>query len=163
MWTPEQSTEIQAIAHATIQGIKTHAIPQGLQVQKGPEAIVEYLVEKVPPLIDSLSDYQNAAVGFRQHLPDLNTPRFQIAKSQSPYEYCEAFQESRAPPWIYNLTEAWKKLLEEPYKGVTADGTVIWLVKGNGELTGPIRKNSSQSLQSRGPGRSNREDRRSCQ
>ena len=35
-------------------GIKTHAIPQGLQVEKGPDAIVEYLLENVPLLLDSV-------------------------------------------------------------------------------------------------------------
>ena len=122
MWTPEQSIEIQSIARSTVPGIKTHAIPEGLQVQRGPDAIVDYLLEKVPPLIDSSTDYQKAVAGFRQHLPDLNLPRFQISKEQSPYEYSEAFQKNHVPPWLYNLTEAWKKLLEEPYKGVTADG-----------------------------------------
>jgi hypothetical protein len=33
--------------------IKLHAIPQGLQVERGPDAIVEHLLEKVPVLLDS--------------------------------------------------------------------------------------------------------------
>ncbi|KAL2680378.1 hypothetical protein Neosp_007976 [[Neocosmospora] mangrovei] len=53
MWTPEEAEKIQALAKSIIPDIKTHAIPQGLQVEKGPDAIVEYLVEKVPPLLDS--------------------------------------------------------------------------------------------------------------
>ncbi|KAL2004840.1 hypothetical protein VTN00DRAFT_3113 [Thermoascus crustaceus] len=53
MWTAEQAAEIQSIARTLRPGIKTHAIPHGLQVEKGPDAIVEYLVEKVPPLLDS--------------------------------------------------------------------------------------------------------------
>ena len=122
MWTPEQSSEIQAIARSVVPGIKTTALPQGLQVERGPDAVVEYLFEKVPSLIDSLAEFKKAVTGFRQHLPDLNTPRFQISKEQSPYEYSEAFQKNHVPPWLYNLTETWKKLLEEPYKGVTADG-----------------------------------------
>jgi hypothetical protein len=122
MWSPEQSSEIQGIARFIVPGIKTHAIPEGLQVKRGPDAVVEYLLEKVPPLLDTSTDFEKAVAGFRQHLPDLNTPRFQISKGQSPYEYSEAFQKNHVPPWLYNLTEAWKKLLEEPYKGVTADG-----------------------------------------
>jgi hypothetical protein len=122
MWTPEQSSEIQSIARSVVPGIKTTALPQGLQVEKGPDAVVEYLMEKVPTLIDSSTEFKKAVAGFRQHLPDLNTPRFQISKEQSPYEYSEAFQKNHIPPWLYNLTETWKKLLEEPYKGVTADG-----------------------------------------
>lgn len=122
MWTPQQSSEIQAIARSAVPGVKTTALPQGLQAEKGPDAVVEYLLEKVPTLIDSTTDYQKAVTGFRQHLPDLNTPRFQISKTQSPYEYSEAFQKNHVPPWLYNLTQAWEKLLEEPYKGLTADG-----------------------------------------
>jgi hypothetical protein len=122
MWTPEQGSEIQAIACSAVPGIKTMALPQGLQVEKGPDAVVEYLIERVPSLIDSSMEFQKAVAGFRQHLPDLSLPRFQISKDQSPYEYSEAFQKNHVPPWLYNLTEAWKKLLEEPYKGVTTDG-----------------------------------------
>jgi len=53
MWTAEQAAEIQSIAKQIKPDIKTHAIPYGLQVEKGPDAIVEYLLEKVPPLLDS--------------------------------------------------------------------------------------------------------------
>ncbi|KAF2666586.1 hypothetical protein BT63DRAFT_427030 [Microthyrium microscopicum] len=51
MWSPEESAEIQRIAKEIIPDIKTHAIPQGLQVQRGPDAIVEYLDEQVPKLL----------------------------------------------------------------------------------------------------------------
>jgi hypothetical protein len=51
MWTPEESTQIQQIAKDIVPGIKTHAIPQGLQVEKGPDAVVEYLKEKIPGLL----------------------------------------------------------------------------------------------------------------
>ncbi|EME41718.1 hypothetical protein DOTSEDRAFT_90492 [Dothistroma septosporum NZE10] len=67
---------------------------------------------------------ENLATAFREHLPDLTSPRFTTSKQQTPYEYTEAFQKNRHPPWLYNLTEAWKELLEEPYKGVTSDGNV---------------------------------------
>lgn len=33
-------------------------------------------------------------------------------------------QDNRAPPWLYDLTKVWEKLLAEPYKGITNDGTV---------------------------------------
>lgn len=52
MWTPEQSTEIQGIARGILPDIKTHAIPQGLQVERGPDAVVEYLKEKIPGLLE---------------------------------------------------------------------------------------------------------------
>jgi hypothetical protein len=52
MWSAEQAAEIQSIARSIRPDIKLHAIPQGLQVERGPDAIVEYLVENVPPLLD---------------------------------------------------------------------------------------------------------------
>ena len=52
MWTPEESERIQQIARSVVPDIKTHAIPQGLQVQKGPDAVVEYLKENLPALLD---------------------------------------------------------------------------------------------------------------
>lgn len=52
MWTAEQSEEIISTAKRLRPGIKTHAIPHGLQVERGPDAIVEYLVENVPKLLD---------------------------------------------------------------------------------------------------------------
>ena len=77
--------------------------------------------EKITPDMNGAVD-QDLASAFRQHLPDLKTPRFQISSQQSPYEYSEAFQKNHVPPWLYNLTQAWKELLEEPYTGVTSDG-----------------------------------------
>lgn len=53
MWTDEQAQQIHATAREINPDIKLHAIPTGLQVERGPDAIVEYLCEKVPPLLDS--------------------------------------------------------------------------------------------------------------
>ncbi|RSL47058.1 hypothetical protein CEP54_013583 [Fusarium duplospermum] len=53
MWTAEEAQQIQSLAKSVVPDIKLHAIPTGLQVEKGPDAIVDYLVEKVPPLLDS--------------------------------------------------------------------------------------------------------------
>ena len=53
MWTAEEAEHIQSTARSIVPGIKTHAIPTGLQVDRGPDAIVEYIIEKVPPLLDS--------------------------------------------------------------------------------------------------------------
>ena len=52
MWTAEESDEIQRIAKETVSGIRTMAIPHGLQVEKGPDAIVAFLKEKWPGLIE---------------------------------------------------------------------------------------------------------------
>jgi len=53
MWSEEESDYIQKLAKEIVPGIKTHAIPEGLQVEKGPDAVVEYLTENVPKLLDS--------------------------------------------------------------------------------------------------------------
>lgn len=67
--------------------------------------------------------FQRSSEAFREHLPDLSVPRFTTAKEQNAYEYADAFKQNHVPPWLYNLTETWKELLEEPFKGVTTDGT----------------------------------------
>ncbi|OAP59218.1 hypothetical protein AYL99_06516 [Fonsecaea erecta] len=51
MWTPEESSRIQQIARSIVPDIKTHAIPEGLQVQKGPDGVVEYLKENIPRIL----------------------------------------------------------------------------------------------------------------
>lgn len=71
------------------------------------------------------SSFDQASAGFRAHLPDLSSPRFTSAAKQSVYEYSKCMQDRRAPPWLYDLTKVWETLLEEPYKGVTNDGSVI--------------------------------------
>ncbi|KAF2821381.1 hypothetical protein CC86DRAFT_373723 [Ophiobolus disseminans] len=70
------------------------------------------------------SSFDQASAGFRAHLPDLSSPRFTSAAKQNIYEYAECMQDNRAPPWLYDLTKVWEKLLEEPYKGVTNDGKI---------------------------------------
>lgn len=52
MWTAEQAEEIHAIAKSTKPGILTLALPFGLQKEKGPDAVVELLLQKVPALIE---------------------------------------------------------------------------------------------------------------
>ena len=53
MWSPEQAKEIHATARE-IMGpkLKIMALPQGLQVERGPDAVVEYLVEQLPAMIE---------------------------------------------------------------------------------------------------------------
>lgn len=53
MWTPEESAKIQAIAKETVPGITTMALPQGLQIEKGPDGVFEYIIEKLPGLTGS--------------------------------------------------------------------------------------------------------------
>ncbi|KAK1997135.1 hypothetical protein LX36DRAFT_657912 [Colletotrichum falcatum] len=52
MWTAEEADQILGTARSLRPGIKTHVIPHGLQVEKGPDAVVEHLLEKVPQIID---------------------------------------------------------------------------------------------------------------
>ncbi|KAM5380814.1 hypothetical protein ACJZ2D_003338 [Fusarium nematophilum] len=61
---------------------------------------------------------------FRAHLPDLNQERFTTMKKQDPYEYAKGFKENGNPPWLHALYLHWRKLLTEPFKGVTSDGHV---------------------------------------
>lgn len=68
--------------------------------------------------------FQAASSDFRAHLHDLTTPRFTTAAKQNVYEYANFFQDNHAPPWLFDLTQAWAKLYEEPFKGVTSDGSV---------------------------------------
>ena len=52
MWTKAESDEIQRIARETVPGFRTMAIPAGLQVEKGPDAVVAFLKEKWPGVIE---------------------------------------------------------------------------------------------------------------
>ncbi len=53
MWTPEESAKIQATAKEAVPGITTMALPQGLQVEKGPDGVFDYIMEKLPSLLGS--------------------------------------------------------------------------------------------------------------
>lgn len=53
MWTPEEAQQIIAIAKAVVgEDLKTFSLPQGLQVNKGPDAVVDYIKENLPSLLD---------------------------------------------------------------------------------------------------------------
>jgi hypothetical protein len=54
MWSSDEAAKIRAIAEKERPGIKTHAIPQGLQVERGPDAVVEYLLDVVPSMLDTI-------------------------------------------------------------------------------------------------------------
>jgi hypothetical protein len=90
------------------------------------------------------SSFDQASAGFRAHLPDLNSARFTTAAKQNIYEYVECMQDNRAPPWLYDLTKVWEKLLEEPYKGVTNDGSIrqgLFEAQDNGApVAGAVKK-----------------------
>ena len=52
MWTEDEARQIHDAARAVKPDIKLHVIPTGLQVERGPEGVVEYLIEKVPGVLD---------------------------------------------------------------------------------------------------------------
>ncbi|KAK3362110.1 hypothetical protein B0T24DRAFT_561884 [Lasiosphaeria ovina] len=61
---------------------------------------------------------------YRQYLPDLATPRFAAMQKQDAHEYAEEFINGGRPPWLHALYLHWRKLFQEPFKGVTNDGHV---------------------------------------
>ncbi|PHH89954.1 hypothetical protein CDD83_4870 [Cordyceps sp. RAO-2017] len=63
MWTAEEANRIHELARSVIPDMKTHAIPTGLQVERGEDAIVEYLIDQVPPLLQG-----------KQHTSQENVP-----------------------------------------------------------------------------------------
>jgi hypothetical protein len=52
MWTPSEADAIQSKARAIQPGILTYALPHGLQVAQGPDAVVQHLVANVPKLLE---------------------------------------------------------------------------------------------------------------
>ncbi|KAK3694566.1 hypothetical protein B0T22DRAFT_507185 [Podospora appendiculata] len=61
---------------------------------------------------------------YRKHLPDLTSPRFTTMQKQDAHEYAKAFIQGGMPPWLHGLYLHWRKLFQEPFKGVTNDGHV---------------------------------------
>jgi hypothetical protein len=52
MWTSEESIGARKAALEVKPDIKTFALPQGLQVNRGPDAVVEFIVENLPGIIE---------------------------------------------------------------------------------------------------------------
>lgn len=52
MWTPEQSDFVLSQAREINHSVKALALPQGLQVERGPDAVVEFIVGKLEGLIE---------------------------------------------------------------------------------------------------------------
>ena len=59
---------------------------------------------------------------FRSYLPDLTIERFATMQKQNAYEYAKDFKELGNPPWLHGLYLHWRRLLAEPFRGVTSDG-----------------------------------------
>ncbi len=52
MWTREESSMVMAQAREVNPKVKTLALPQGLQVEHGPDAVVRYIEEQLPRLLE---------------------------------------------------------------------------------------------------------------
>lgn len=61
---------------------------------------------------------------FGRFLPDLTQSRFTTLQKQDAHEYAAAFKLSGQPPWLYALWQHWRKLYQEPFRGITNDGVV---------------------------------------
>lgn len=53
MWTKAESDNAFRIAREIVPHVKTLAIPEGLQVEKGPDAVVDFVKENWPKLVES--------------------------------------------------------------------------------------------------------------
>jgi hypothetical protein len=51
MWTAGDVQEIQQTARSIKPDIKLHAIPFGLQIERGPDAIVDHLLDQIPRML----------------------------------------------------------------------------------------------------------------
>ena len=69
--------------------------------------------------------FSSTSAAFRAHLPELEQPRFQEMRQQDHIEYANAFFSNHNPPWLYDLVQEWLRLCQEPFIGVTNNGTII--------------------------------------
>lgn len=53
MWTPEEAAQAISIAREIVPDIKVMSLPKGLQVEKGPEGVIEYGKAHLPAILDS--------------------------------------------------------------------------------------------------------------
>lgn len=52
MWSVEEAEEAVSIAREIVPGIKVMSLPKGLQVEKGPEGVIEYGMAHLPAILD---------------------------------------------------------------------------------------------------------------
>lgn len=53
MWTPEEASQAVSIAREIVPDIKVMSLPKGLQVEKGPEGVIEYGMAHLPGILGS--------------------------------------------------------------------------------------------------------------
>lgn len=73
-------------------------------------------------MAESSSTPAPSGATYHQYLPDLTIPRFTTMQKQDAHEYARDFKEGGVPPWLHALYLHWRKLLQEPFKGITNDG-----------------------------------------
>lgn len=96
------------------------------------------------------NSFKQASEAFRANLFDLSIPRFTTAAKQDVYEYANFFRDNHAPPWLFELTQAWAKLYDAPYKGVTSDGTLkegLYRTQDEGLDIGKVVKSVDEMLE----------------
>lgn len=70
------------------------------------------------------SSFSKPTGEYRACLPDLSIPRFTHVMKLDARTYAHEFKTKGQPPWIHKLYLHWRKLYQEPFKGVTVDGRV---------------------------------------
>ena len=78
---------------------------------------------------------------FRSYLPDLSLERFQVMQQQDAHQYATCFKQSKDPPWLHALWEHWVKLSQQPFIGITSDGSVehgLYTVQDEGVMIDEI-------------------------
>ena len=53
MWTADESQRIQHIARGIVPDVRAFALPHGMQVEKGPDAVVEHVKQNLDDIIGS--------------------------------------------------------------------------------------------------------------
>jgi hypothetical protein len=97
--------------------------------------------------------------GYREYLPDLSIPRFTTMKQQDANVYAADFKENGRPPWIHALWLHWRKLLSEPFRGVTSDGIVksdLFRLEDEGIPTADIVRHTERLLAQLSPAQSSK-------
>ena len=51
MWTEAESQNIKKIARSIVPSLRTYAVPQGMQVERGPDATVAHVVTMLDEVI----------------------------------------------------------------------------------------------------------------
>lgn len=84
------------------------------------------------------------ASSFREHLIPLDDPTLADVRGM---DYEEFTADRRSAPFLRDLLDHWKALYDEPFVGITSDGTVrdVWRL-GDGEATGGAAADAASAL-----------------